>query len=289
MAKRIKKGRIITIAVLVCLLLVASAVAVVYLFAFDEVAIVTSSAWGQTFPLRDRLGLAWNLALDGCRLEFESLSDFTFFDPGMFEVSLAQVNADYAILDPVATSYAIQNSIDVSSVMGACITIGIGTGGDSLFDALLVSDERSGWLRAAEAIQTQTSVASRNVALVYESSVIDYAKDIVGVFPSGAVSAFDRSLSGNMFYSNTVSDLDRLGIVIALCPYVSDMDNLFSKDCSASWVVDYRFRSVVPSEYLFGVVSPDLLGAFGRAKGIAKGQHVTMDLEYVYDRVGKVF
>ena len=282
-----KRKRAITIIMVLILAVVLAAVSF-YFLVLPTFAIVSDEAWSTCFSTSQMLGLRASYALDGYRLKVVKLGSSDMYNPEVFRNVLSKLKSDYVVLGPVASAYAVQNKLDVSFMLEDSVVLAIGAEDSDLFDCLLLSDERSGWLSASKAIAQQTSASSKNVALVYESDVISYANDITNLFPSGGVSVFDKSKGGNVFYRSTLQEMDRLGIVIALCPYVSGMGNFFDEAGTVSWIVDYRFRSAIPAANLYGTVGPDLKNILAIAKDVEKGSCTTHNWEFVYEKVRRV-
>ena len=77
-------------------------------------------------------------------------------------------------------------------------------------------------------------------------------------------------------------EMDRQGIVLAMCPYVSTFYRFFSNETTVQWVVDYRFASVVPEKNLYAVVIPDFAGLQYVAEDVEKHSHTLGTLPYIY-------
>lgn len=278
---KVRRGKLVVS--IVCLAVLLSLCAL-YFLAFPTFTMVSDPAWSACFTFSDVLKLRFSYLLDGYRLRIVRLESDSFYDIGIFSARLGRLGGRYVLLGPVSTSYAVSNGLDVLTLLGSSIVLGMGSSGSSQFDALMISDEKSGWESAARALARESSGSSSNVALVYDSTMVPFASDIIGCFGANAVSAFDRSGYGNLYADDVRKAMDKQSIAIAMCPYVGDFEQFFKSESSISWVVDYRFSEAVPSSNLYGVVHPVLTGLVERAAGISKGSHETLALEYEYEK-----
>ena len=88
---------------------------------------------------------------------------------------------------------------------------------------------------------------------------------------------FQASLAANLNITN-----------LGMCPHLEGFYNVFAMDETISWIVDYRYSTIVPSKQLYGTVLPDLSGL---AKTIPLKKEAlrtevsggTLDLEFKYD------
>ena len=276
------KAVIVTVSILV---LLAGAAAAVYFLAFDTVTIVSDTSFRQVVPSGTYSSLRLTLALEGKRLKVVTFPDQYFNSTEVFRSAMASVKGNCLILTPVPAAYAVINQIDVSELRPDTVVIGIhDSTGSAFFDVTLVSDEMSGWKAAASAIQAETASMSQNIALVYETTVDELAQGIIDAFPAGHVTEFRKEGSSRMFASTSADKMDEQGIVLAMCPYVSGLSNFFSTVRSVSWIVDYRFASVVPQTNLYGVVVPDFSSLPGIIDSAEKGTHMVESLDYVYEK-----
>ncbi len=266
-------------------LLLAALLAFVYFVLFDTVTLVSDPSFDQVYSqymAKDRLAFA----AKGVRLRVKTLDDTCFRDKDHFMSELSRVKGRYVLLSPLSSWNASQYEVDVSNLLPRSIVIGIGAEsfGD-YYDCLLVSDERSGWLEACRALAAETSLMSQNIGLVYDIDSIDYSKDIVDCFGANRVSEFTKDGSSKLFASTTLEAMNKQGIVLSLCPFATSFNSFFSSGSSVFWVVDYRLATVVPSENLYGVVRPDLVGALDTAKAGGKGKGTKDSLRYCYEKI----
>ncbi len=280
--RRAWKILIITVSVL---LLTAGAAAAVYFLAFDSMALVTDSAFMQVVPSGTIGGLRMSLAGKGMRLKVVQLPDDTLRSAGLFSSALAALKDDYIVLTPVSAAYAVNNEIDVSELKPSSVVLAVHD--DSAlryFDCTFVSDEMSGWEKASEAIGSETTSMSQNIGLVYDEKGRTLAQGIVSCFPDGHVTEFGREGASKLFASNTLGEMDRLGIVLAMCPYVGGFSDFFGSESSVSWITDYRLARVVPDGKLYGIVLPDFRSIADAARQTQKGDHSSAVLRYVYEK-----
>ncbi|MBR2282781.1 MAG: hypothetical protein IJ863_09195 [Spirochaetales bacterium] len=279
--KKRAKAAIVISSVILFLMALSS---FVYFVLFDTFTLFSDVSFNQVYStclLRDRL----RYAARGVRLKVRTIDDTCFNDNERFISELAGVRGDYVLLSPIASMFAYQNRTDVSALVPGSIVLGIGSEDYSgLFDNLLVSDERSGWVKAGKAISAETASMSQNIGLVYDLGSIDYDSDIVGCFGENRVSIFAKDGSGRLFASTTLETMNRQGIVVALCPFATNFDSFFNFESSVSWVVDYRLAPVVPDKNLYGVVCPDLGQVLETARSTHKGLNAMGRLEYRYEK-----
>ncbi|MFC2821759.1 MAG: hypothetical protein ACFN3H_03180, partial [Spirochaetales bacterium] len=112
---------------------------------------------------------------------------------------------------------------------------------------------------------------------------ITYSDDIASAFLRDTLSVFKEEGGSRLFASQTMDEMKKSGIVLALCPYVENLSSFFSSGSSVYWIVDYRFAPAVPKGRLFGIVAPDFIGALKLAKVAEKGAGKTYELGYVYE------
>ena len=272
--------------VLIVILAVASALALVYYFAFPTFTIISDSAFSAVLPKAELRRLGLSMATKGIRLKIEAFENDCFYAPESFSSHLERVTGKWVLFGPTASSFSVQNEINVRDILARSVTIGIYADPDTnLFDCTLVSDFTSGWIEAATAISDEMSKTSRNTALVYENSVILLAQDIESCFQTGWLSVYEDDGQSRLFVSTTLSEMDKQNIVIALCPYETRLNDFFKNPSSLSWVVDYRFAPVVPQSQLYGMVIPKFEEAFEKVMKITKGSIETIVLEYRYEKL----
>ena len=282
MQKKKRKGMGALIAALAVVLFCA-ACALVYLFAFPRVSIVADSSFFQVVPSSDLIRLRLNYAFGGTRLSVVKLDDQCFSFKDLFVNAVSKIKGKTVVLSPMVSEYAIAEDVDVSSVLEQSTVIGITVDKENTcFDCILIPDELPGWLDASSIIEAETSKMSQNVALVYSANKVSYIQDIIDAFPAGHVSVFEKKGSSAIFASNTLEEMDRQGIVLALCPYVSTFYRFFSNETTVQWVVDYRFASVVPEKNLYAVVIPDFSGLQYAAEDVEKHSNTLKTLPYIY-------
>lgn len=276
-----KVVRAVVIAVVV--VLIAASCAALYLFGFQRITIAADNSFLQVIPSSDLMKLRLDFALHGKRLSVVKLKDEYFSYSDLFQAALSLVKGDVVVLSPMVSEYAIDQGVDVSSLLADSLVIGISMKTDDMpFDCTLVPDELSGWLEASSAIEAEISRMSQNVALIYSSGDVSYAQDIIDAFPTGHVTEFRKMGRDGSFAMNTLAAMDEQGIVIALCPYVSTFYRFFNNETTTQWVVDYRFASVVPENNLYAVVIPDLSVLMDISQRVEKGSRSEESLPYIY-------
>ncbi|MBP5161847.1 MAG: hypothetical protein ILP16_02585 [Spirochaetales bacterium] len=284
MGKKTKKGKA-AIIILSVIIIAAAAAAAVYFLAFDTLTVVSDSAFSQVLPKMTTARLRAAYALKGVRLRMTRLSDDCFRSRELFSAYIGRIKSDYVLLGPLSASYAVSSDINVSDLLPSSAVLAIhGSNGSDLFDCTLVSDVESGWRKAATELSSETSTMSQNVGLVYDNDSKSMAEVIISCFPAGHVTEFDKSSTGRLFASTSLDQMNKLGIVIAMCPSVSSFNDFFSSDNSVSWITDYRLAPAVPEKNLYGIVVPDFYGILETAKGVEKGSHSISVLEYVYEK-----
>lgn len=277
-----RKGKKALIAV-VAVVLLCAALASVYLFAFPRISIVADSSFFQVVPSADIIRLRLNYALNGTRLSVVKLDDQCFSFTDLFTAAISKVKGKTVVLSPMVSEFANSENVDVSSILEQSIVVGITVDTEATcFDCTLIPDELPGWLEASSIIEAETSKMSQNVALVYSANRVSYIQDIIDAFPAGHVSVFEKRGSSAIFASNTLEEMDRQGIVLALCPYVSTFYRFFNNETTVQWVVDYRFASVVPEKNLYAVIIPDFSVFRDVADDVEKHSDTQKSLPYIY-------
>jgi len=125
---------------------------------------------------------------------------------------------------------------------------------------------------------------SQNVAVVYDSDSKTIAEAIISSFPAGRVTSFEKPESGRLYASTSIDEMNKQGIVIALCPSVDSFSDFFKSETSISWITDYRLALAVPDKNLYGVVIPDFNWVMEKAMSVEKGSRSTAELEYIYEK-----
>ncbi len=280
-----KVKRTLAIGLMVIAAMVLSLIAI-YFLALPTFTIVSDRAFSTVLPKAELRRLGLSLASNGIRLKVDTFKDESFESPESFSNRLGKVKGRWVLLSPVLSAYSVNNAIDVSEMLSDSVAIAMYAYPDTgLFDCTLVSDERSGWVKAASSVASEMAVTARNTALVYEVDSIAYRNDIVACFSPGWLSVFEDDGQSRLFVSSTMAELDRQNIVIALCPYESKLYDFFSSPGTVNWVVDYRFAATVPKSQLYGIVIPAFSDAFGEALHCEKGQSSTVKLEYRYEKL----
>lgn len=284
MGKKHKKG-LTAILIIIAVVIVLGAAAAVYFLAFDSMTIVSDSAFSQIVPQKTVTRLRLRCALKGIRLSVTRLTDDCFYSEAAFEARLGRIRSDYVLLGPLSAAYAVKNYIDVSDLLKSSIVLAIhDSEGSHLFDCTLVSDVISGWEKVASELSLETSTMSQNVGLVYDSDSKNIAEAIVSCFPVGRVTSFEKPESGRLFASSSIEEMNRQGIVIALCPSVDSFSDFFKSENSISWITDYRLALTVPDKNLYGIVIPDFYWVLEKAFSVEKGSRIITELEYIYEK-----
>ena len=280
--KKRKTLPIILFAVL-ALVLVCSAV---YFLVFPTFTIVSDNAFSQVLPKATVRRLGLSLASKGIRLRIENIGDDSFFNDSLFSARIRKVKGDWVLLGPVSATYAITEGINVSDILQRSVVFALhGNNHSGLFDCNLVSDEKTGWIRAAKQIAEEFSTTSRNAALIYEKNSISYSEDIIDCFENGRLSVFADEKGSSLFVSETKKEMENLGIVVAMCPAEKKLGDFFKTADTLFWVVDYRYAPAVPSGRLYAMVVPDFEGAFEKMMEVRKGSSSTLTLEYLYEKI----
>ena len=284
MGSKRKRGRAI-ILILIIFVIVLGAAAAVYFFAFDRMTIVSDSSFSLVVPQKTLTGMRLKYAMRGIRLIVAKLPDECFYSPEIFKDYLGRIRSSYVLLAPLSSAYAVKNRINVSNLLPSSKVLAIyDSEGSNLFDCTLVSDMESSWKKVASEISSETSTMSQNVGLVYDSDSKNIAEAIISSFPAGRVTSFDKSDSGRLFASSAIEEMNRLGIVIALCPSVDSFSDFFKSETSISWITDYRLSLVVPDKNLYGIIIPDFYGILDMSLSVEKGARTTAELEYLYEK-----
>ena len=283
---KLPKGRRRAIAIVGIALLVLALCALVYLFAFRTFTLVSDSAFSQLLSGGQTMKMRLSFAMQGVRLRIVELKDSAFSMQPEFEQSISSLRGSQILLGPLASAYAVMNGIDVSGLLPKSIVIGIWGGeATALFDCTLKSNELSGWVQAASSLEAETRAMSQNIALVVDSDSGEIKHAIENTFPKGRLSVYEYDGTSRLFVTETASTMDRTSVVIAMCPYLDRLEDFFQSEYSANWVVDYRFRHVVPSGQLYGIVCPDMLSVLDLVREVRKGERSVISLGYVYEKV----
>ena len=276
-----------TVAIIAIALASAALVlAMVYFFAFPAMTIVSDPAFNQVLPKAELRRLGLSLAAQGIRLKVETLQSNSLGDAEAFVSAISKAKGSWVLLSPAASAFAVSNGINVCELLPKSLTIAIFTNPDTgLFDCTLVSDEDSGWSMAARTIAVEMATTSKNAALVYEKDRDKSLDAIREAFRTGWLSQFEDDGESRLFVSETMTELDRQGIFVVLCPYESRLSDFFRSPGTVSWVVDYRFAPAVPKDQLYGIVKPNLKEALQIAMGCEKGSIYYVNMEYAYGQL----
>jgi len=285
MAGNSSKIRRVILLVVLSLLVLAALCLSVYFLMLPTFTLVTDPAYSEVFDPRMENTMRMSFLLKGVRLNVVNL-DQADFQGSLFSEKLSSVRGKWVLLSPAVADFCVSQNLDVSALLEDSTVLALyGDSSCTLFDCTLVSAEETGWVRAARSIYAQIAKTSQNAALVYDSNVISYSQSIVANFPEGRLSVFADDDSDSFFAKNTKAELDRQRILIALCPYVSDIRNLTGSDETVRWVCDYRFILSFPSGQVYGIVRPDYDFILSMAKDVVKGDRIACLLEYVYEQL----
>ena len=271
-----KKPLIIAISAALALLL---ACILIYLFAFKTLTIVSDNAFSVVLK-------RFSMATKGIRVRVETLENDAFDSPQSFVSRLEKVKGNWVLLSPVSSAYAADKKINVSDLLPNSTVIALyNEKASSLFDCTLVSDEKSGWIKAAKALSSEFEKTSSNVALIYEKDTVPYVQDIKDCFSESRLSVFEDDGSSKLFFNETQKNADELSIVVAMCPYDSRLSEFFKTPGTLSWVVDYRFEKAVSPKQLYGIVVPAFARSLKAVLDTEKGSSVVATLEYDYEKL----
>ena len=271
-----KKPLVIAISAVLALLLVCT---LIYLFAFKTLTIVSDNAFSVVLP-------RFSMATKGIRVKVRTLDNDAFDSTEAFVSRLGKIKGKWVLLSPVSSAFAAANKINVSELLPKSTVIAMYNEKEaSLFDCTLVSDEKSGWIKAAQALSSEFEKTSSNVALIYENFTVPYVQDIKDCFSESRLSVFEDDGSSKLFFSETQKRTDELSIVVAMCPYDSRLSEFFKKPGTLSWVVDYRFANTVAPKQLYGKVVPAFARSLMAVLDTEKGSSTIATLEYDYEKL----
>ena len=271
-----KKPLVIAISAVLALLLVCT---LIYLFAFKTLTIVSDNAFSVVLP-------RFSMATKGIRIKVETLENDAFDSTEAFVSRLEKIKGKWVLLSPLSSAFADSNRINVSELLPKSIVIAMyNEKASSLFDCTLVSDEKSGWIKAAEALSSEFEKTSSNVALIYERDTVPYVQDIEDCFSESRLSVFNDDGASKLFFSETLKKADELSIVVAMCPYDSRLNDFFKTPGTLCWVVDYRFANTVAPKQLYGKVVPAFARSLKAVLNTEKGSSTVATLEYDYEKL----
>lgn len=273
----------------------AAAVAMVlglFIITARRFVVVSDAAWSLVMPKREFSRMGFALARKWHRLIIIQPDASEFGDSQSLESFIYsvgdKVGDGVVLMGPLVSSKVVEYEVDAGSILEKAVVYGIYGTESPLFDATLIPKPENGWTDAASAVARKVSSMSRNVAIVSDSQGSVYNEAIMSWFQDGMVSVYINEDASRLFVSNTIQEMNRLGIVFGMCPHLEGFYNVFTMDETISWIVDYRYSTIVPSKQLYGTVLPDLSGL---AKTIPLKKEAlrtevsggTLDLEFKYD------
>ena len=277
-----KKPLIIAISAVAALAIVCI---LIYMFAFRTLSVVSDSAFSLVLPKSTMRDLRFSMVFKGIRVRTVYLEDSAFDSPEAFRTRLMKEKGSYVLLGPVSSAYAVSKKINVSDLLKESTVIAMYGKKSSLFDCTLVSDEKSGWIKASNALSSEFEKTAQNVALIYENSAVPYVQDIKDCFSDSRLTVFEDDTQSRLFASETLKRTDELSIVVAMCPYYSRLGDFFKTPGTLSWVVDYRFANAVSPKQLYGIVVPSLSRSLKGVLKTEKGSSSVSELEYDYEKL----
>lgn len=279
---KIRKTLVIAVSAVAALAIVCT---LIYMFAFRTLTIVSDGAFSLVLPKSTMRNLRTSMFFRGIRVRTVYIENSAFDSPQAFSSRLEKVKGRYVLLGPVSASYAKSNDINVSQLLKKSTVFAMYGEKSSLFDCTLVSDEKSGWIKAAEALASEFEKTAQNVALIYENDTIPFIQDIRNCFSEARLSVFEDDGHSKLFASETLKKTDELSIVVAMCPYDSRLNDFFKAPGTMSWVVDYRFANSVAPKQLYGIVVPSLSRAIKSVLKTEKGSSSVVEMEYDYEKL----
>ena len=277
-----KKTLSIAISAVVALAIVCT---LIYMFAFRTLTVVSDSAFSLVLPKSIMRDLRSSMFFKGIRVKTAFLDDEAFDNAEAFKTSLGRIKGSYVLLGPVSSAYAESKRINVSDLLKESTVIAIYGKKSSLFDCVLVSDEKSGWVKAAQELSSEFEKTAQNVALIYENDAVTYVQDIKDCFSDSRLTVFEDDTQSRLFATETLKKTDELSIVVAMCPYDGHLSDFFKTTGTLSWVVDYRFANAVPKKQLYGIVVPSLSRSLKAVLNTEKGASAVSNLEYDYEKL----
>lgn len=289
---RTAKRILIAMAVIVAVMAAATGT---FLLTTRRFVVVSDAAWSLVMPKREFSRMRFALASKWYRLIILQPDASVFADSQSLESFMYDLNDEVGdgvvLLGPLASSKVVEYNVEAYSILEDTAVYGIYGEVSALFDATLIPNPESGWRSAASAIAKKIASMSQNIAIVSDSKGSVYNEAIMSQFQTGMVNEYINEDASRLFVSNTIQEMNRLGIVLGMCPHLEGFYNVFETDDTISWVVDYRYSTIVPSKQLYGTVLPDLSGLANaiplkketvRAE-ISEAIDGTFDLEFKYD------
>ena len=256
-AKRILVAMVVIIAIM-------AAVVGAFLLTAQRFVVVSDAAWSLVMPKKEFSRMRFALARKWHRLiilqpDASELGDSQSLESFIYDLN-DEVGDGVVLFGPLVSSKIVEYNVKASSILEKTAVYGIYGTESPLFDATLVPNPGSGWERAASAVAKKVSSMSQNIAIVSDSKGSIYNEAIMSQFQDKMVSAYINEDSSRLFVSNTIQEMNRLGIVLGMSPHLEGFYNVFTMDETISWIVDYRYSTIVPSKQLYGTVLPDLSG-----------------------------
>ncbi len=261
--------------------------AVFFIFA-PRFVIITDSAWSLVMPHKEFARTSLNLALRWQRLKIIEADISVLSNSKNLEDFITNLSTNKKItailFGPLASSQIMQYNIDASSTLNNSVVYGISNTQNNFFDITLCLNPQSGWEEASKTIAEEASSMSQNVTLVTDNMGKAYRETIVSQFPTNMVTEYINENESRFFISNTIEEMKNLNTIIAFCPHLKDFYSIFSQDDTISWVVDYKYSTIVPKKQLYGIVLPNL-SLFAKTAVIEKPQtKQILHLDYKYSR-----
>lgn len=265
-----KKKTKVLLGLLIFLLVILTALAVVYFVAFERFVLVSDPAWSYLLPSSELFSMRFELAKKGYRLVLYNASASNLDSSSSLTPILLSFDCSVLFLGPLASASAIRFDINVSNLLEKTLVYGMWAQECNNFDVTLVSNVNAGWQEAVSQTMAQ------NIAVVYDYEGKSAYEAIESVTSKNSINAYYNDNQNKFFARNTISDMNEKQVVLALCPHLEDLYDLVSLDNSISWIVDYRYAQIIPKKQLLGIVLPDLSGFVKNMKNSV----VTLNYKY---------
>ena len=294
-----KKKSKVLLGILIFLLVAVGVVSAIYFVGFDRFVLVSDPAWSYLLPCGEIFSLRLTLAQKGYRLEIvdasaSQLDEVSAFTPML--LALKASSEDVVFLGSLASSCAVRFEVDVSALLPNVVVFGLWNEACNNFDVTLVADVNAGWIEAANGARggsvtkgSETQTMAQKVAVVYDFDGTSAFEAIESVLAEDSLLPCYYDGESHLFASDSVLSMQQEQVVLAMCPHLEGLYDLVSMDESVSWIVDYRYASIIPKSQLFGIVLPDLsgvmascLGSGGLAKKAAGEDSSMVKLNYKY-------
>ena len=272
-----KKKSKVLLGILIFLLVAVGVVSAIYFVGFDRFVLVSDPAWSYLLPSSEIFSLRLTLAQKGYRLEIvdasaSQLDEVSAFTPML--LALKASSEDVVFLGPLASSCAVRFEVDVSALLPNVVVLGLWKEACNNFDVTLVAEVDVGWLEAAKAARSgsltkgsETQTMAQKVAVVYDFDGTSAFEAIKSVLAEDSLLPYYYDGESHLFASNSILSMQQEQVVLAMCPHLEGLYDLVSMDESVSWIVDYRYASIIPKSQLFGIVLPDLSGVMASCLG----------------------